>query len=156
MKTKRIIRIISWVCMSLCFAMAMAGCAAKPSSKETTAAPTEEPDGSKSGAGKPIYRKITADEAKKIIDENADAVLLDVRTDEEYKEKRIDGSVLIPDNEIAERAEAELPDKDAVILIYCRSGRRSKAASDVLIDMGYTQVYDFGGIIDWPYETVAD
>lgn len=126
--------------------MTFSGCSSKPASTETSSQPKDTP----------VYRKITAKEAKKIIDENADAVLLDVRTDEEYKEKRIDGSVLIPDNEIAERAEAELPDKDAVILIYCRSGRRSKAASDVLIDMGYTQVYDFGGIIDWPYETVAD
>jgi rhodanese-related sulfurtransferase len=81
-------------------------------------------------------------------------ILLDVRTDEEYREKRIDGSVLIPDYEIGSRAEAELPDKDALILIYCRSGRRSANVANELIAMGYTNVYDFGGIIDWFYETV--
>jgi rhodanese-related sulfurtransferase len=80
--------------------------------------------------------------------------LLDVRTSEEYKEKRIEGAVLIPDYEINDRAAAALPDKDAAILIYCRSGRRSASVAHELIEMGYTNVYDFGGINDWPYETV--
>lgn len=99
------------------------------------------------------YRKITADEAKKMLDETDSLILLDARTDEEYREQHIPGAVLIPDYEISARAEAELPDKDALILIYCRSGRRSANATNELVGMGYTNVYDFGGIIDWPYET---
>ena len=100
------------------------------------------------------YHKITAAQAKKMMDEGQPYILLDVRTDEEWEEKRINGSVLIPDYEIRDRVPEELPDKNVLILVYCRSGRRSADASRELIDMGYTNVYDFGGIIDWPYETV--
>ncbi len=74
-------------------------------------------------------------------------------TEQEFKEKRIPGSVLIPDYELAQRAQAELPDKRQVIFVYCRSGRRSEAAAKELVAMGYNHVYDVGGIIDWPYET---
>ena len=83
-------------------------------------------------------------------------ILLDVRTVEEYAERRIAGAVLIPDNEISSRAEAELPDKSMLILVYCRSGARSERAANALIGMGYKNVYDIGGIIDWPYQTVSD
>lgn len=103
-----------------------------------------------------VYHKISADEALEMMESGDDFILLDVRTDGEYKENRIEGAVLIPDYEVAERAEDELPDKDALILIYCRSGRRSANVANDLIDMGYTNVYDFGGIIDWIYETVSD
>lgn len=99
------------------------------------------------------YRKISADEAKKIIDETDSVIILDVRTDEEYKEQHIPDAILIPDYEIMARAEAELPDKDALILTYCRSGRRSANAANELVSMGYINVYDIGGIVDWPYET---
>ncbi len=101
------------------------------------------------------YRKITAEQAKAIIDGGEDYILLDVRTVEEWTENRIEGALLIPDYEISERAEDELPDKSASILIYCRSGRRSADAANTLVDMGYINVYDFGGISDWPYETVS-
>jgi len=104
---------------------------------------------------KAVYQKITAEQAKAIMDEGKPFVLLDVRTDEEFKEKRIDGAILIPDYEIKNRATAELPDKNALILVYCRSGRRSANAANELIKLGYTNVYDFGGIIDWPYDTVS-
>jgi len=87
--------------------------------------------------------------------ESDDYILLDVRTEEEYRDQRIDGSVLIPVDEISIRAEAELPDKDATILVYCRSGRRSASAAEELAALGYTNVYDFGGIQSWPYETVS-
>ena len=87
--------------------------------------------------------------------ESDDYILLDVRTEEEYREQRIDGSVLIPNDEISIRAEAELPDKDAAILVYCRSGRRSASAAAELAALGYTNIYDFGGIQSWPYETVS-
>lgn len=104
----------------------------------------------------PEYKKITGEEAKKLMDENTDEIILDVRTAEEYKESHIEGAVLIPDNELAKRAEKELPNKDALILVYCRSGRRSAASAMELVDMGYTNVYDFGGIIDYPYDTISD
>ncbi len=106
----------------------------------------------------PVYTKMSAENAKQMMGEFAQTedstyVLLDVRTEEEYREKRIPGSVLIPDYELAQRAEAELPDKRQVIFVYCRSGRRSEAAARKLVEMGYNHVYDIGGIIDWPYET---
>jgi len=104
----------------------------------------------------PVYRKISGAEAREIMDTTADFILLDVRTDEEFAEKRIDGSILIPDYEIADRAELELSDKHALILIYCRRGRRSALAANELVDLGYTNVYDFGGLEDWEFETVSD
>jgi len=102
-----------------------------------------------------VYQKISAKEAKQMMDEGGDFILLDVRTAEEFAEKRIAGAILIPDFEIAARAAAELTDKDARILVYCRSGRRSALAAQALADLGYTNVYDFGGITSWPYETVS-
>ena len=101
------------------------------------------------------YHKIDPEEARRIMRETTGFVLLDVRTESEYREMRIPDSRLIPDYAISTRAPLELPDKNAVILVYCRSGRRSAGASRELIKMGYTQVYDFGGIINWPYETVS-
>ena len=100
-----------------------------------------------------MYNKITAEEAKEMID-TQEVIILDVRTQEEFKEKHIEGALLIPDYELANVAKSKLPDKDKKILVYCRSGNRSKSAARLLIDMGYTDVYDFGGIINWPYETV--
>ena len=99
------------------------------------------------------YMNITAQEAKEIMDTESDYVILDVRTQEEYDEGHIKDAILIPDYEIADRAESELNDKEQLILVYCRSGRRSKNAAKQLSDMGYTNVKEFGGIIDWPYET---
>lgn len=115
---------------------------------------TTEITSSSEGFEQAVYRKISSEEAYAMMEETADFILLDIRTDEEFKEKHIDGAVLIPDYEIADRAETELPDKDMLILIYCRSGRRSANAANELVGMGYTNVYDFGGIIDWQYETV--
>jgi len=102
------------------------------------------------------YKKISAEDAYRIMQNTNDYILLDVRTDEEFMEKHIEGAVLIPDNEIGIRSEIELPDKDALILVYCRSGRRSANAANELIEMGYTNVYDFGGINDWPYDTLSE
>ena len=101
-------------------------------------------------------RKISADEAHKMIGELKDFILLDVRTEKEFKEKRIEGAILIPDFEIKNRAVKELNDKNQVILVYCRSGRRSASAAAELVRMGYMNVYDFGGILDWKYETVVE
>ena len=99
------------------------------------------------------YRKISAEDAKKMMDEGTPTVL-DVRELSEYNEGHIEGALLLPYTEIAARAGSELPDKDALILIYCRSGNRSEIAAKELMKLGYTKVYDFGGINDWPYETV--
>jgi rhodanese-related sulfurtransferase len=99
------------------------------------------------------YKKISAEEAKEII-ESEDVLILDVRTKEEFNEGHIENSILLPVNDISTKAEEILTDKDAKILVYCRSGNRSATASELLIKMGYTNVYDFGGIISWPYEIV--
>jgi rhodanese-related sulfurtransferase len=101
------------------------------------------------------YRKISAAEAHKMMAELKDYILLDVRTEAEYKEKRIEGAVLIPDYEIKNRAEKELPVKNRVILVYCRSGGRSANAARTLASLGYVNVYDFGGINNWPYKTIG-
>ncbi len=98
------------------------------------------------------YMQITAEEAKQIIDSDEDYIILDVRTEEEYAEGHIPDSLLIPDYEIEEKAEEMLTDKEQTILVYCRSGNRSKDASEKLAQMGYTDVREFGGINDWPYE----
>ena len=100
------------------------------------------------------YEQISAEKAKSIMDTEKDYIIIDARTESEFAEGHIEGAILIPEYEIAERAQKELPDKDALILVYCRSGRRSKIASDELVKLGYTNVKEFGGIIDWPYETV--
>ncbi|MEG2546783.1 MAG: rhodanese-like domain-containing protein [Niameybacter sp.] len=102
------------------------------------------------------YQKISAKEAKEMMEKGEYGVILDVRTLEEYNEGHIEGATLLPNDEIKEKAEITLYDKEEVILVYCRSGRRSEAAAKELIEMGYTNVYDFGGIIDWSYEIVKE
>ena len=98
------------------------------------------------------YEQITQEEAKQIMDTTNGYIFLDTRTQEEYDQSHIPGALLIPHTEIADRAADELPDKDQVILVYCRSGNRSKQASEVLAELGYTNVKEFGGINTWPYE----
>ena len=100
------------------------------------------------------YEQISQDEAKRIMDTEEGFVIIDARTEEEFSEGHIEGAILIPEYEIAERAEKEIPEKDTLILVYCRSGRRSKIASDALVQLGYTNVKEFGGIIDWQFEIV--
>ena len=97
------------------------------------------------------YMNITAEEAKALMDSEEGYVILDVRTQAEYDEGHIPGAVVIPNTEIESRAEEELPDKDQLILVYCRSGRRSKNAAGILAELGYTNIREFGGILDWPY-----
>ena len=121
--------------------LVLAGCAAgggTPSSSGNTEPPAE-------------YTKISALQAKEIMESGEEYILLDVRTQEEYDAGHIKGSILIPYTEIETQAPDELPDKDADILVYCRSGRRSAIAAQALADMGYTHVLDMGGIQDWPY-----
>ena len=107
-----------------------------------------------SDGGVNSYEQITPQEAKTVMDTESDYIIIDARTAEEFAEGHIEGAIMIPEYEIADRAENELPDKDALILVYCRSGRRSKIASEELVKLGYTNVKEFGGIIDWPYEIV--
>jgi len=103
----------------------------------------------------PAFQQIDARAAMQMIIEHPDAIILDVRTEEEFAEGHIPDAVLIPDYELSARAADELPNKDALILIYCRSGRRSVDASHILVNQGYTQVYEFGGIQSWPFEVVV-
>ena len=98
------------------------------------------------------YMNITAEEAKAIMDSEEGYIILDARTQEEYDQGHIPGAIVISHEEIAEKAEEVLTDKDQLILVYCRSGRRSKIAAEALVELGYTNIREFGGIIDWPYE----
>lgn len=99
-----------------------------------------------------MYRQITQEEAKKMMD-GQDVIIVDVREQSEYDAGHIPGAVLLPLGQINEDSAAEaIPEKDAAALVYCRSGRRSKIASEMLAQIGYTNIYEFGGIITWPYE----
>ena len=104
--------------------------------------------------GSATYDQISGAEAKALMDSESGYVIIDARTQEEYDEGHIPGAILIPEYEIADRAEKELPDKEQLILVYCRSGRRSKIAAEELVKLGYTNIKEFGGIIDWEYEIV--
>ena len=97
------------------------------------------------------YRKITAVEAKDMIDDG-NVTVVDVRGDEEYASGHIPGAILTPNESIGEEQPPNLPEKDEVLLVYCRTGVRSKEAAHKLLNLGYTQVYDLGGIVDWPYD----
>ena len=99
-----------------------------------------------------VYMNITAEEAKQIMDTEEGYVILDARTQEEYDQGHIPGAIVISHEEIAEKADEVLTDKNQLILVYCRSGRRSKIAAEALVELGYTNIKEFGGIIDWPYE----
>jgi len=99
--------------------------------------------------------KITPQEAKKLIDSDDSVVLLDVRTPEEHNEIRIPESLNIAYDQIKTEASEKLPTKDSIIIVYCRSGRRSSIAVESLLNFGFTNVRDLGGIIDWPYDTIS-
>ena len=101
------------------------------------------------------YRQITMEEAVTMMQEESGYIILDVRTAEEYSEKHIPGAINIPNETIGADDIPELPDKDQLILIYCRSGNRSKQAAEKLVKLGYTNIVEFGGINDWTGETVS-
>ena len=109
-----------------------------------------------SDGGSVSYDQISGAEAKALMDSESGYIILDVREQYEYDEGHIPGAILIPYGEIEDCAEKELHDKDQLILVYCRSGRRSKIAAEELVKLGYTNVKEFGGIIDWEYEIVKD
>ncbi len=101
------------------------------------------------------YHAISAAKAKKMMEEQ-NVVVVDVRTADEYAQGHVQSAILLPNESIGSEMPMELPDKDATILVYCRSGRRSKEAAGKLLDLGYRNVYDFGGINDWPYDVVTE
>lgn len=105
--------------------------------------------------GQITYGSISPADAKERLDSEEGVILLDVRTQGEYAVKHIPGSILIPVDVLEKEAENNLLDKNAPIFVYCRSGNRSKTASQILINLGYTNVYDLGGIKSWPFETVT-
>lgn len=99
------------------------------------------------------YQQISQEEAKEMMD-TQDVIILDVREQDEYDSGHIPGAVLLPVDTIDEETAAEvIPEKDSTVLVYCRSGNRSKTASSALVELGYTNIYEFGGINTWPYET---
>ncbi len=100
------------------------------------------------------YYQIDQIKGKELMDTEENYIILDVRTEEEYKEQHIKNAILIPHTEIEQRAEKELTDKNQLILVYCRSGNRSKTASKILAELGYTNVMEFGGINSWAYGTI--
>ena len=102
------------------------------------------------------YQQITMDEAKEIFEQPGEYIILDVRTFEEFNGGHIPGAICIPNENIVSEPPAELPDKDQLIYVYCRSGNRSKKAAQKLVDMGYTNIVEFGGIIDWKGEKVTE
>lgn len=99
------------------------------------------------------YKQISQDEAKDMMARDDGHIIVDVRRQDEYDAGHIPGAILIPNESIDKERPKELPDLDQIILVYCRSGRRSKEASEKLAKMGYTNIYEFGGIITWPGET---
>ena len=105
-------------------------------------------------AASPVPQRITAETAYQMMRESGGFILLDVRTLAEFRERHIAGAILIPHTEIAARSASELPDKNSMIFVYCRTGVRSANAARTLAGMGYLQVFDFGGIVDWPFGTV--
>lgn len=109
------------------------------------------------GCAKTIsYTNISPEDALDLLKGDSKPILIDVRTPEEFQILHIPGSVLIPDYEIKDKIADVVPDKETTVIIYCRSGNRSRKAAKELIGMGYTKVFDLGGIINWPYDTEGD
>ena len=132
-------RIIASIFAIITMASLITGCAAKNQKTQETTAMTG------------TYQQITQDEAKRIMDTRDDYIIVDARDQYEYDEGHIKDAIVIPYTDIEDLAEQKLPNKEQLILVYCRSGRRSKIAAQSLADMGYTNVKEFGGIIDWQY-----
>jgi rhodanese-related sulfurtransferase len=126
-------------------ALTLSACAAPKAAAQST--PSASPA---------AYKKISAADAKARMDSGDELIILDVRTQEEFNAGHIAGAILVPNETIIDEQPELLPDLDAEILVYCRSGNRSGQAANKLLAMGYTNVIDFGGIIDWPYEVVTE
>lgn len=139
-----------WIFMFLIvLSLALTACAGEP-------APAAPPTGGgqMEQPVKATVKDITPEEAKERLDSDEAIILVDVRTKEEFDSGHIEGAVLLPVDQIQKNAAEVFPDKDAVYFVYCRSGSRSGAATAMMVDLGYQNVFDLGGIIDWPYEVV--
>lgn len=101
------------------------------------------------------YRQISMDEAVAMMEQESGYIILDVRTPAEFAEKHIPNAINVPNENIGTDEISALPDKNQLIMVYCRSGRRSKEAAEKLVKLGYTNIVEFGGIIDWKGETVS-
>jgi len=110
------------------------------------------PEEASAGGG---YRRISAKDARERLAADREIILLDVRTPGEHRARRIAGCVCIPHTQISQQAPKQLSRKDATLIVYCQSGMRSRQAVMQLLALGYTDVYDLGGIMSWPYETVS-
>ena len=136
--------------LALCLCLAACGSLPSTSDGAPAALSSQEAAGTASG-----WQSISPEEAHDWMKSGEDLVVVDVRTQEEYDAGHIPGAVLVPNEEIGDPVPDQLPeDLDQPLLLYCRSGRRSKEAAEKLAALGYTQVYEFGGIQDWPYEVV--
>lgn len=149
MKKKRTLLALSLLSLSLL----LSACA--PAQHAPAATPAAQTEQSPAATPKAEYKKLTAQEAKARMDSGDKLFIVDVREDFEFAGGHIPDAVLLPGGQISLKAAEVLPDKDAEILLYCRSGSRSRQAALQMIDLGYTNVYDFGGIINWPYEVVT-
>lgn len=138
------VAVIAVVALALAGVVALAGCSAAPA----------ESEGTSMSDSSNAYAKITADEAKTMMDAG-DVTIVDVRTAQEYADGHIPGAINIPLESIGSDKPAELTDTDADLIVYCRTGVRSKQASDKLVELGYQHVNDMGGIVDWKGETVT-
>jgi len=140
MKTRNIPGITLLLLLTLTIILAFSGCAT-----------SEDPAGEEA----PTVMNLSAEQGKAMMDEDPTIILVDVRTQEEYIEEHIPGALLVPVDELESLAPEMIPDKEASYIIYCRSGNRSATAAQQLIELGYQNIYDMGGIINWPYETQA-
>ena len=111
---------------------------------------------SSNAAQENTYRQITMQEAVGMMEREEDYIILDVRTEQEFAAGHIPGAILVPNETIGTKEIPQLPDKDQLIMVYCRSGNRSKQASFKLVQLGYTNIVEFGGINSWPGEIVTD
>ena len=142
-----------YIFLSFAFSILLTACGSIPSSV------AEQPDSAVQQSTEfsdHTYRQITQDEAKELMQADNGSVIVDVRRQDEYDSGHIPRAILIPNESISTDRPEALPDLNQIILIYCRSGRRSKEAAQKLADMGYTNIYEFGGIIDWNGETTTE
>lgn len=147
------IRKAAVLCLIALATFAFSACGMAEPMEKPMEKPAASASASQSSAGAQ-YHKISPQEAKERMDKNAKVIILDVRTKGEYAEGHIKNAILVPNESIGTEPPKELPDKNAEILVYCRSGNRSRQASEKLVKMGYTNVYDFGGVNTWTYGLV--
>ena len=146
--------------LALCMAALLAGCSRASigiiggADGPTKIIVSESAQQTQKGEIQMRYQTITPEEAKAVMDGESSYIILDVREQEEYDQGHIPGALLMPHTRTRELAPELVPDRDTTVLVYCRSGRRSVLAAQMLADMGYTDVREFGGILDWPYDIV--